>query len=205
MQNHLISFWVLSLFSIWFSPFPQLDLVRIQSPGNEDTLQGNVPIIGTVTGNGFQSAEISFRYQDTESQSWFVIAQTTSPVVDDLIATWDTSTIADGVYEIRVMAVFDDGRKQEEIIANLNVRNYTPFDPIKTVEPAMQSGLNEQTPIIPIKATPTLRPSPTSMPANEMIITQSQFINTAIQGAILGILFLLVVALFIIIRRRKMG
>lgn len=205
MQNHLISFWVLSLFSIWFSPFPQLDLVRIQSPGNEDTLQGNVPIIGTVTGNGFQSAEISFRYQDTESQSWFVIAQTTSPVVDDLIATWDTSTIADGVYEIRVMAVFDDGRKQEEIIANLNVRNYTPFDPINTVEPVLQSELNEQTPIIPIKATPTLRPSPTSMPANEMIITQSQFINTAIQGAILGILFLLVVALFIIIRRRKMG
>ena len=205
MQIHLIAFWLLSLISIWFSPFPQLDLVRIQSPVDGGSLQGNVSIIGTVTGNGFQSAEISFRYQDTESQSWFVIAQTTSPVVDDLIATWDTSTIADGVYQIRVLAVFDDGRTQEEIITNLNVRNYTPFDPIKTEDPVLQSGSNESHAIIPIAATPTLRPSPTPMPANEMTITQSQFINTAIQGAILGILFLMVIALFIIIRRRKMG
>jgi hypothetical protein len=198
-------FSLISLISIWFSPFPQLDLVRIQSPVDGDTLQGNVSIIGTVTGNGFQSVEIGFRYQDTQSQSWFVIAQSTAPVVDDVIATWDTSTIADGVYQIRVLAIFDDGRKQEEIIANLNVRNYTPFDPIKTEESTLPSGLNEQTPIIPVEATPTLRPSPTPMSVNEMIITQSQFINTAIQGAILGMLFLLVIALFIIIRRRKMG
>lgn len=205
MQIKLIMFSLISLISIWFSPFPQLDLVRIQSPVDGDTLQGNVSIIGTVTGNGFQSVEIGFRYQDTQSQSWFVIAQSTSPVVDDVIATWDTSTIADGVYQIRVLAIFDDGRKQEEIIANLNVRNYTPFDPIKTEESTLPSGLNEQTPIIPVEATPTLRPSPTPMSVNEMIITQSQFINTAIQGAILGMLFLLVIALFIIIRRRKMG
>ena len=205
MQIKLIMFSLISLISIWFSPFPQLDLVRIQSPVDGDTLQGNVSIIGTVTGNGFQSVEIGFRYQDTQSQSWFVIAQSTAPVVDDVIATWDTSTIADGVYQIRVLAIFDDGRKQEEIIANLNVRNYTPFDPIKTEESTLPSGLNEQTPIIPVEATPTLRPSPTPMSVNEMIITQSQFINTAIQGAILGMLFLLVIALFIIIRRRKMG
>ena len=158
-----------------------------------------------MTGTGFQSAEISFRYQETQSQSWFVIAETSSAVVDDLIATWDTSTIADGVYQMRVLVVFDDGREQEKIIDNLNVRNYTPFDPIKTEDPQLQSTLLDQTPIIRMEFTPTLRSSPTPMPGNEMTITQSQFINTAIQGAILGILFLLVIALFIIIRRRKMG
>ncbi len=205
MQIHSMIFWLVSLISIWFSPFPQLDLVRIQSPVEGDFLQGNVAIMGTVTGSGFQSAEISFRYQDTPSQSWFVIAQISAPVVDDLIATWDTSTIADGVYQIRVLAVFDDGREQEEIIANLNVRNYTPFDPIKTADPGQPSNLNDQTATIRIQATPTFKPSPTSMPGNEIMVTQSQFINTAIQGAILGVLFLVVIALFIIIRRRKMG
>ncbi|MDX9849659.1 MAG: hypothetical protein RBT01_04065 [Anaerolineaceae bacterium] len=205
MQIHSLIFWLISLISIWFSPFPQLDLVRIQSPAEGDYLQGNVAITGTVTGSGFQSAVISFRYQDTSSQSWFVIAQTSAPVVDDLIATWDTSTIADGVYQIRVLAVFDNGREQEEIITNLNVRNYTPIDPLKTADPGQPTQLNDQTPTILMEATSTLRPSPTSMPGNEMMVTQSQFINTAIQGAIFGVLFLIVIALFIIIRRRKMG
>lgn len=196
---------VLSLMNVWFSPFPQLDLVRIQSPVDGEYLQGSVQIIGTVTGTGLQSAEISFRYQDSQSQSWFVISQISSPVVDDMIATWDTSTIADGMYQIRVLAVFENGRELEEIINNLSVRNYTPFDLIKTENPEAISTENLQNQIVTVEVTQTLRPSPTVMPPNEMIITQSQFITTAIQGGILGVLFLLVIALFIIIRNRKMS
>lgn len=196
---------VLSLMNVWFSPFPQLDLVRIQSPVDGEYLQGSVQIIGTVTGTGLQSAEISFRYQDSQSQSWFVISQISSPIVDDMIATWDTSTIADGMYQIRVLAVFENGRELEEIINNLSVRNYTPFDLIKTENPEAISTENLQNQIVTVEVTQTLRPSPTVMPPNEMIITQSQFITTAIQGGILGVLFLLVIALFIIIRNRKMS
>lgn len=198
-------FLVLSLLNVWFSPFPQLDLVRIQSPVDGEYLQGSVQIIGTVTGTGLQSAEISFRYQDSQSQSWFVISQISSTVVDDMIATWDTSTIADGMYQIKVLAVFENGRELEEIINNLNVRNYTPFDLIKTENPEAISTENLQNQLATVEVTQTLRPSPTVMPPNEMIITQSQFITTAIQGAILGVLFLLVIALFIIIRNRKMS
>lgn len=196
---------VLSLMNVWFSPFPQLDLVRIQSPVDGEYLQGSVQIIGTVTGTGLQTAEISFRYQESLSQSWFVISQISSPVVDDNIATWDTSTIADGVYQIRVLAIFENGREQEKIINNLNVRNYTPFDPIKTENPALLSTEILQNQIKIVDAPPTLRSTPTPMPPNEMAVSQSQFITTAIQGGILGVLFLFVIALFIIIRSRKMG
>lgn len=205
MQIISAIFIVVSLMNVWFSPFPQLDLVRIQSPVDGDYLQGSVEIIGTVTGTGLQTAEISFRYQDSQSQSWFVISQISSPVVDDIIATWDTSIIADGAYQIRVLAVFENGREQEKIINNLNVRNYTPFDPIKTENPEVLSTENPQNQIITIETTPTLRSSPTPMPSNEMVISQSQFIMTAIQGGILGVLFLFVIALFIIIRSRKMS
>ncbi|PKO07729.1 MAG: hypothetical protein CVU41_00730 [Chloroflexi bacterium HGW-Chloroflexi-3] len=205
MQIISTLFWLLTLINVWFSPLPQLDLVRIQSPVDGDYLQGSVPIIGTVTGTGLQTIEISFRYQDSQSQSWFVISQTTSPVVEDIITTWDTSTIADGVYQIRVLAVFENGREQEKIINQLNVRNYTPFDPIKTENPEVLSTDNLQNQIVIIETTPTLKSSPTPMPPNEMVITQTQFITTAIQGGILGVLFLFVIALFIIIRGRKMG
>ena len=198
-------FLVLSLMNVWFSPFPQLDLVRIQSPVDGDFLQGSVQIIGTATGNGLQTIEISFRYQDSQSQRWFVINKSTTPVVDDIIATWDTSTIADGVYQIRVLAIFENGRELEKIVNNLNVRNYTAFDPIKTENPEVLSTKNLQNQIVTVEATPTLRSSPTPMPPNEMVISQSQFIATAIQGGILGVLFLFVIALFILIRSRKMG
>jgi len=191
--------------NVWISPFPQLDLVRIQSPVDGEYLQGTIQIIGTVTGTGLQTAEISFRYQDSQSQSWFVINQITSSVVEDVIATWDTSTIADGVYQIRVLAVFENGREQEKIINNLSVRNYTPFDPIKTENPAVLPTEKLQNQIEIVEVTPTLRSSPTPMPPNEMVISQSQFITTAIQGGILGVLFLFVISLFIIIRGRKMG
>jgi hypothetical protein len=198
-------FLVLSFINVWFSPLPQLDLVRIQSPVDGDYLQGSVQVIGTVTGTGLQTAEISFRYQDSQSQSWFVIGQTSTPVVDDIIATWDTSTIADGVYQIRVQAVYENERQQEKIISNLNVRNYTPFDPIKTGNPETLSTEIIENPIVTIETTPTMRSSPTAMPANEMVISQSQFITTVIQGGILGVLLLFVIALFILIRSRKMG
>ena len=205
MQIISTIFLVLSLMNVWFSPFPQLDLVRIQTPVDGEYLQGSVQIIGTVTGTGLQSAEISFRYQDSQSQSWFVIHKTTTSVVDDIIATWDTSTIADGAYQIRVLAVYENGRELEKIISDLNVRNYTPFDPIKTENPQVISTENLQNQLATLEVTPTLRSSPTVMPTNEMVISQPQFITTAIQGGILGVLFLFVISLFIIIRGRKMG
>jgi hypothetical protein len=205
MQIISTIFLVLSLMNVWFSPFPQLDLVRIQSPVDGEYLQGTIQIIGTVTGTGLQTAEISFRYQDSQSQSWFVINQITSSVVEDVIATWDTSTIADGVYQIRVLAVFENGREQEKIINNLSVRNYPPFAPIKTENPQVISTENLQNQLATLEVTPTLRSSPTVMPTNEMVISQPQFITTAIQGGILGVLFLFVISLFIIIRGRKMG
>jgi hypothetical protein len=125
--------------------------------------------------------------------------------VDNILANWDTSTIADGTYQIKVLAIYENDRQQETIIENLNVRNYTPFDPIKT-------DSSDETQILPttgmpieIMPTPTQKPLPTPIPPNEMIVTQSQFIMTVIQGAILGVLFLFVIALFVIIRRRKLG
>lgn len=205
MQIYAIFFLIVSLMGGWFFINPQLDLVRIQSPKNGDYVQGTVAINGTVTGTDFQRAEISFRYQESQSQSWFIISQIETPIVDDVLANWDTSIIADGTYQIMVLAYYDNGRQQETIINNVNVRNYTPFDPVKT-EPTKNNQIlttsEESTESIIL---PADKPIPTSMPPNELIVTPSQFILTAVQGAFLGVLFLFVIALFVIIRRRKLG
>jgi hypothetical protein len=205
MHVDILILWLVSFVVGWFSPFPQLDLVRVQTPKNGDFVQGSVQIVGTVTGTGFQKAEISFRYQESQTQSWFLITQIDSPIVDDLLANWDTSTIADGTYQIKVLAFYENDRQQETIIENLSVRNYSPFDPIKT-DPSGETQILPTSGVpIEIVPTPTQKLFPTPIPPNEMIVTQSQFIMTVIQGAILGILFLFVIALLVIIRRRKLG
>jgi len=199
----LVLYFVFS--QIWLSIFPQLDLVRISSPSNGDNIQGIVQIIGTVTGNDLSRVEVSFRYQDSDSQSWFLIDQVENSVVDAGIATWDTSTIADGTYQLRVLAIYGDGRNQQTIIENLHVRNYTPFDPVKTGEQQIEQIQSTNFQIPEESISPTMKSTPSPMPPNEMIISENEFMKTAFLGAILGILFLFVLILFIIIRNRKLG
>ena len=189
----------------WMSGILQLDLVRFQFPLDGEVIKGNVQIIGSITGEDFQTADISFRYQDSESETWFLITSIETTVVDDVIATWDTSTIADGVYQLRILAHYKNGDDQETEIRDIQVRNYSPIDPFPTKEDV--SPQMEKTPQLSnsVIKTVVLKDTPTPMPINDLTVTRSQFFQTVIQSAIFGILLLIAVVLLIIIRRRKLG
>lgn len=188
----------------FFTPNLQLDLVRINSPQDGDVLQGNVYIQGTISGLTFESAEVSFRYQDSQSTNWFQIETINSPIIDDTIAIWDTSTIADGVYQLSIVAYYENDRSQETIINNLLIRNYTAFNPISTNAPDVSDNPEDENDMV-ITSTATTISLPTPIPPNEMTVSRSQFIFTIIQGAIFGVLLLIVILLFIIIRQRKIS
>jgi len=136
---------ILNLSIGWFSPTNQLDLVRILSPQKDEVLQGNIDIIGTATGIGFQYAEVSFRFHNSESGTWFLISQIGEPKIDELLTNWDTSTIVDGDYELKIQAYYEDGHTIESILGNLRIRNYSA---IETVTPTkIQSQMIESTKI----------------------------------------------------------
>jgi hypothetical protein len=203
MQKLLSMLMIIPFLNLLFAQDNQLDLVRITSPQEGDVLQGSVYIQGSVTGSTFQYAEVSFQYQETQSSNWFFISTIDTPVVDDTIAIWDTSTIADGLYRVKVVAFYEDDRTQEAVINNLDIRNYTPIDPVATEESIIKAteGIIES-----VTSTPTtLSVEPTTMPSNEMTVTRSQYILTLLQGALFGILLLMVIVLLVIIRRRKIG
>lgn len=204
MLKILLIFVLIPFFKPVFSPESQLDIVRITSPNEGEILQGNIYIEGTVSGSTFQFAEISFQYQDSQSSNWFEIGKIDAPIVDDTIGIWDTSTIADGIYRIKVVAHYENDRVQEAIVNNLDIRNYTALDPSVTDElPANELDESESqvtaTPVVPTITVPT------PMPKNEMVVTKTQFFLTLLQGAIFGVLFLAVIVIFVIIRRRKIG
>ncbi len=201
------SFWMLLILltKFWFSGSPQLDLVHFQFPLDGEVIKGNVQILGSITGEDFQSADISFRYQDSESDTWFLISSIDSIGADEVIASWDTSTIADGVYQLRILAHYKNGDDQEAVVKDIQVRNYSPIDPVPTKE----DGSTEIEAIPELTnteiTTAMVNDTPTPMPLNELTVTRSQFFLTVIQSAIFGILLLIVAVLFIIIRRRKLG
>lgn len=200
-------FWMLFILisQVWISIFPQLDLVRIQFPTDGEVIKGNVQLVGSITGQDFQFADISFRYQDSTSDTWFLITSIDSNINDGVIASWDTSTIADGLYQLRVLAHYENGNDQEAIVKDIQVRNYSPTDPVPTRDAS--SPPIDATPLqsITVITSATQEDTPTPMPFNELTVTRSQFFLTVLQSAIFGILLLIVAILFIIIRRRKLG
>ena len=204
MHKILNIFLLIPFITGWFSQNHQLDLVRMTSPKEGEILQGSIYIQGTISGSAFEYAEISFQYQDSQSTNWFLIDTIETTIVDDTIAIWDTSTIADGKYRIKVIAYYENNQIHEAVLENLDIRNYTAVEPGGNIE-----GEGQSTPMGNAQsvdeATPTSAPIPTAVPPNEMTVSRSQFFITLIQGAIFGILLLVAGLLFVIIRRRKLG
>jgi hypothetical protein len=142
------------------------DRPEVTDPQPGDALQGVVQIIGFTGISNFQSAEVSFAYGN-EGDSWFLINQSSQPVKGDVLASWDTTTIADGIYRLRVQVFLTDGKLVETIVPGLRVRNYTPVETSEVV-----TGNSQPTDTAVPPATPTtVRPQPTSLPPNPAGIT----------------------------------
>lgn len=189
----------------WFSPPAQLDLARIVSPSDGEALQGTVEIIGTVTGIGFQYAEINFQNDEGEENStWFLIEQIDETIVDDVLAAWDTNAIADGDYNLQVVAYYEDGHRVNSVVEGLRVRNYTLIETKTAVELDTEADAD----ITPTAAKATATPrgaTPTPLPPNDLALDEGNFIRIGITGGMLGLLSLLIIGFWLLIRRRNRG
>jgi Zn-dependent metalloprotease len=86
------------------------DPTRLAFPDSTGTLD----IIGTATGGAHPLLDYQVEYRNAvEADSWHPIASGTDEVDDDLLASWDTSTIANGLYTIRLTVTNTNGRSAE--------------------------------------------------------------------------------------------
>jgi hypothetical protein len=119
---------VLILMVTAFSPvFAQVGPV-ITSPRQGEALQGILSIQGSSDVAGFALQDVSFAYASDRTGTWFQIASSDKPVKQDVIATWDTTTITDGDYVLRLRVYLQDGSSLDFTVPNLRVRNYTPIE-----------------------------------------------------------------------------
>jgi hypothetical protein len=171
------------------------DKPSVSSPQGGVALQGMVLINGTTDIPGFRSVEVSFGYQDDPTATWFMIDQSATAVKEGLIASWDTSTITDGEYQLRIKVILADGHVSQTVVTNLRVRNYTP---VETSTPAAAAG-----PVEEAKSTQTSLPdfqvtslTPTPLPTNPAEVTGQNLQSSALRGVAYVVGALLVAGIY---------
>ncbi len=149
---------------------------QITSPEAFARVRGNVSISGSATHPEFLRYELYYTLEPGDN--WVFIGDAHfSPVINGLLGTWDTTSLPDGNYSLRLRVVRQDGNYDEAYQRNLVVANRAPEPPTATPTlaelptlPAAVAGPQatptpEATPTpagveLPDIATPTPRPSP---------------------------------------------
>lgn len=97
----------------------------ITAPTTGEVVEGIVEIRGSVPEEGFLSAEVLYAYAQTGKETWFLIKRLDKVVQDDVLAAWDTTTITDGVYHIKLVVTKVGDRRNEVVVENIQVSNYS--------------------------------------------------------------------------------
>src|SRR6266540_5267241 len=182
MNRHLLFLFVLLLVAAQESP-----PIAITSPAPDETLRAQVTITGKVDVPSFLSAQLDFAYASNPTNTWFTIQTFTQPLTDSTLATWDTTSITDGDYVLRLLVNFEDGTAQE-VTVPVKIGNEVVLTP--TLEPT--STPEPDTVLIPTpfllaaSATPTEVPrsTPTALPPNPVSLGQNQIYASLGCGAL---------------------
>jgi hypothetical protein len=171
--------------------------LAITSPAADEVLRGQVTITGTVDVPGFISLQLDFAYASNPTNTWFNIQTFSQPVVASTLATWDTTSITDGDYVLRLRVNFEDGTAQE-VSVPIKIGNDAlptiPSTPEATPTPEEITVLIPTPFLLAASPTPTElpRPTPTALPSNPVSLEQGDIYASLTRGAliILGMFFL---------------
>ena len=148
-----------------------LGAAEIADPQPGQALRGVVLIRGTADHPAFDHYEVSFAYEPNPTASWFAIeAAGGAAVPGGQLASWDTTQIADGAYQLRLRVFSNDGGAPLEFVAaGLAVANSVPLPAASATSRATAVAT------VPI----TEAPAPTTTP----MVASSTAVSTAVSIA----------------------
>jgi len=122
---------------------------ELTSPQPGQVVSGLLTLSGTADHPAFNRYELSFAYAEDTTDTWFSIGEPVDTrVIDGRLALWDTSTITDGDYSLRLRVWLQDGRSLEAVVPGIRVRNYSSDPVIPTAVPP-EAGHPLPTPTVP--------------------------------------------------------
>lgn len=177
-------------------------MVILLQPQPGQPLQGVIHVTANITVPDIESVELSFAYAGDTTQTWFLIAELTLPLEGEKLAEWDTTTITDGNYVLRLVVVTRNGRRFTTTVSGLRVRNYSP---IETPTPTASATLAPED--IPVPTfTPTLTATPvpptaTPLPPNPAQVTTGDIANSLGRGALGVVAFFALIGVYVSVRK----
>jgi hypothetical protein len=184
----------------------------IDSPVAGEVVQGAVVVRGSTAVERFQYYEIDFASTAQPAQNWLLIQESSIPIQDGILAVWDTNSITDGDYNLRLVIFKTDGSQSVVTVMGLRVRNYSPIDnptPSPTVMyVTLGPGTPTSTPTPQDTQTPSATPlpsTPTTLPVNPAEITPPQLLSTFGIGAALSLGLFVLLGAYMGIRKFSNG
>jgi hypothetical protein len=192
---------LLVLFSLAAQDTPP---VAITSPAPDELLRGQVTITGKVDVPSFLSAGLDFAYASNPTDTWFNIQSFSQPLTDSTLAVWDTTSITDGDYVLRLRVNLEDGTFQEVTVPIKIGNDVQPTaTPKPTATPATDSILIPTPFLLAASPTPTdlPRPTPTALPPNPVSLGQNQIYASLGRGALVILGLFAIAGLIVRVRR----
>ena len=128
-----------------------------------------------------------FAYASNPTDTWFTIQTFSQPLADSTLATWDTTSITDGDYVLRLRVNFADGTLQDVTVPIKIGNDFVPTPtPEPTSTPEADSVLIPTPFLLAASPTPTdvPRPTPTALPSNPVSLGQNQIYVSLGRGAL---------------------
>jgi hypothetical protein len=169
--------------------------ITILAPMAGQAIRGNVPILVDTATQGFVSAALFFSYENDNTGTWFLISESLESIPDGVMTEWDTTTLTDGRYDLRLVVKLDHGEQYTSVVPSLRVRNYSPIE-TDTPTPSPTSA-PQATPSPSITPSPT----PTPFPPNPLQVTQYDIWVNLLRGAAGGFAAIVLAGLYISIRK----
>lgn len=100
----------------------------ITSPEAGSAVQGKVEIKGYVKATDFAGYELDFSNASSTGSGWFPIQASDQNPTDGSLGFWDTNSITDGNYRIRLTVHYKNAGQAEVYVEDIRVRNYSPME-----------------------------------------------------------------------------
>jgi len=183
--------------------------VAITAPAADEVLRGQVTITGTMDVPGFTSAQLDFAYASSGADVWFRIQTFSQPVAGSTLAIWDTTSITDGDYILRLRVNLADGSFQEVTVPiklgndALPAPSPEPTPRVSTPEPESVTVLIPTAFLLAASPTPTdvPRPTPTALPSNPVALEQNEIYASLGRGALVILVLFALAGLITRVRR----
>lgn len=186
---------LLPVFGFIFQPHLAGGENSIQQPASGEVVRGVVQVTGTAAGTGFASYNLAYSFENSDSTNWFPIAAGSQPVNSAILGTWDTTTITDGNYSLKLTVNDQKGNPQEIITQNVLVRNYLSSNTTGTSASLSAGSPEAQGQGMPVST------NTGQTPENPASLQQSELRQAVISGGWVGVGLITLIGVYTLVRR----